>query len=44
LKAYQKAGVDLAAADEAVEKLKPLAKRTLRPEVFEWTWRIWRIV
>jgi len=33
LKAYQKAGVDLAAADEAVEKLKPLAKRTLRPEV-----------
>jgi len=33
LKAYQKAGVDLAAADEAVERLKPLAKRTLRPEV-----------
>jgi len=33
LKAYQKAGVDLAAADEAVELLKPLAKRTLRPEV-----------
>ena len=33
MKAYQKAGVDLAAADEAVEKLKPLAKRTLRPEV-----------
>jgi len=33
LKAYQKAGVDLAAADEAVEKLKTLAKRTLRPEV-----------
>jgi phosphoribosylformylglycinamidine cyclo-ligase len=33
LKAYQKAGVDLAAADEVVEKLKPLAKRTLRPEV-----------
>ena len=33
MKAYQKAGVDLAAADEAVELLKPLAKRTLRPEV-----------
>ena len=33
MKAYQKAGVDLAAADEAVERLKPLAKRTLRPEV-----------
>ncbi|MDP6295346.1 MAG: phosphoribosylformylglycinamidine cyclo-ligase [SAR324 cluster bacterium] len=33
LKAYQKAGVDLAAADEAVERLKPLAQRTLRPEV-----------
>ncbi len=33
MKAYQKSGVDLAAADEAVEKLKPLAKRTLRPEV-----------
>ncbi|MEE3267004.1 MAG: phosphoribosylformylglycinamidine cyclo-ligase [SAR324 cluster bacterium] len=33
LKAYQKAGVDLAAADEAVERLKPLALRTLRPEV-----------
>ena len=33
MKAYQKAGVDLAAADEVVEKLKPLAKRTLRPEV-----------
>lgn len=33
MKAYQKAGVDLAVADEAVERLKPLAKRTLRPEV-----------
>lgn len=33
MKAYQKAGVDLAAADEAVERLKPLAQRTLRPEV-----------
>ena len=33
MKAYQKAGVDLAAADEAVERLKPLALRTLRPEV-----------
>ena len=33
MKAYKKAGVDLAAADEAVQKLKPLAKRTLRPEV-----------
>ncbi len=33
MKAYQKAGVDLAAADETVEKLKPLAKRTVRPEV-----------
>jgi phosphoribosylformylglycinamidine cyclo-ligase len=33
LKAYQKAGVDLAAADETVERLKPLALKTLRPEV-----------
>ena len=33
MKAYQKAGVDLAAADDAVERLKPLAQRTLRPEV-----------
>ena len=33
MKAYQKAGVDLAAADETVERLKPLAQRTLRPEV-----------
>ncbi|MBC8258673.1 MAG: phosphoribosylformylglycinamidine cyclo-ligase [SAR324 cluster bacterium] len=33
MKAYQKAGVNLEAADLAVEKLKPLAKRTLRPEV-----------
>ena len=33
LKAYQKAGVDLAAADEAVERIKPLALRTLPPEV-----------
>ena len=33
MKAYQKAGVDLAAADETVERLKPLALKTLRPEV-----------
>lgn len=33
MKAYQEAGVDLDAADETVERLKPLAKRTFRPEV-----------
>ena len=33
MKAYQKAGVDLAAADETVERLKPLARKTFRPEV-----------
>jgi|TARA_B100000953_G_scaffold241527_1_gene203183 phosphoribosylformylglycinamidine cyclo-ligase len=33
MKAYQKAGVDLAAADEALERIKPLAQRTLRTEV-----------
>ena len=33
MKAYQKAGVDLAAAAEALERIKPLAQRTLRTEV-----------
>ena len=33
MKAYKKSGVDLKAADEVVQKLKPLAKKTLRPEV-----------
>lgn len=31
--AYRSAGVDLEAADEAVSRFKPLAQRTLRPEV-----------
>ncbi len=31
--AYRSAGVDLHAADEAVSRFKPLAQRTLRPEV-----------
>ena len=30
---YRDAGVDIDAGDELVERIKPLAKRTLRPEV-----------
>ncbi|HET7404350.1 MAG TPA: AIR synthase related protein, partial [Usitatibacter sp.] len=30
---YRDAGVDIAAGDALVEKIKPLAKRTMRPEV-----------
>ena len=31
--AYQEAGVSLDAADEVVDKVKPLAQRTFRPGV-----------
>ena len=30
---YRDAGVDIDAGDELVERIKPLAKRTMRPEV-----------
>ena len=30
---YRDAGVDIDAGDELVERIKPLAKKTLRPDV-----------
>ena len=30
---YRDAGVDIDAGDDLVERIKPLAKRTMRPEV-----------
>ena len=44
MKAYEKAGVNLAAADEMIELLKPLAQRTLRPEVLGGLGGFWRFI
>ena len=39
---YKDAGVDIDAGNALVERIKHVAKRTHRPEVYGWTRGVWR--
>ncbi len=41
---YKDAGVDIDAGDALVERIKPLAKKTMREGVIGQHWRLWRSV